>query len=735
MTTTTGGLSQPLARVVGDRTAVKLATLGLDTVADLLHHYPRRYVERGKLVSFAELQLGEHATVFAEVVRCSETRLPRPKGKPLLKTDVIVRDDGGRTMKLTMFNRFGAEKELRAGRRAFFAGKVETFRNEVQLGNPAYRLVDDDEGVVAAEFAGALVAAYPANAKIDTFVIARSVALALDLVDGSDDPVPVDLREAHGLLPLGAALRAIHKPRDWADIGAARKRLAWDEALVLQVVLAQRRAATMAQPSRPRAGRPDGLLAAFDSRTPFTLTDGQREIGDLLGLELAAPHPMHRLLQGEVGSGKTLVALRAMLSVVDSGGQAALLAPTEVLAQQHARSLREMLGPLAMGGQLGEDPLATRIAVLTGSLGAVARRTALLEAASGQAGIVIGTHALLSEGVQFADLGLVVVDEQHRFGVEQREALRAKGDAPHVLVMTATPIPRTVAMTIFGDLEVSTLSELPRGRSPITTHVVPAGGRALNRTWEKVAEEVAAGHRAFVVCPRIGEDPAATGAGAAEDLEELPDEPLDGRRPAAAVEEVLPMLREGPLRGLRVAPLHGRLATEVKEDTMRRFSGGDIEVLVATTVIEVGVDVPEASVMIILDADRFGVSQLHQLRGRVGRGTAPGLCILVTEVDPDSPGGNRLKAVAATQDGFELSEVDLAQRREGDVLGVAQSGTRTSLRMLTLSNRSHADLLAQARTAATALVAQDPDLSRHPALQAAVDAVLDPERADYLEKG
>ncbi|HEX8496985.1 MAG TPA: ATP-dependent DNA helicase RecG, partial [Actinomycetales bacterium] len=505
----------------------------------------------------------------------------------------------------------------------------------------------------------------------------------------------------------------------------ARQRLKWDEALVLQVVLAQRRAAAGAQAGVPRPGRPGGLLDAFDAATPFELTTGQREVGEVLAAELARPHPMHRLLQGEVGSGKTLVALRAMLAVVDSGGQAALLAPTEVLAQQHARSLRALLGPLAQGGELGAAEAATRVALLTGSLGASPRRQALAEAADGSAGIVVGTHALLSEGVAFADLGLVVVDEQHRFGVEQRDALRAKGAAPHVLVMTATPIPRTVAMTVYGDLEVSTLTELPRGRSPITTHLVPVAEHPqwVDRAWQRVREAAAEGRQAFVVCPRIGE------AQRDDDGGEEPGESTvgeDGRRPGVAVLELLPLLQEGPLAGLRTAALHGRMPPEAKEEVMARTSAAELDVLVATTVIEVGVDVPNATVMVIMDADRFGVSQLHQLRGRVGRGAHASLCLLVSEAEQGSPARERLEAVAATSDGFALSRVDLEQRREGDVLGASQSGRRSSLRMLQLLRDT--DVIVAARGAAGELVDDDPDLSRHPALAAAVAAMVDPDR-------
>jgi ATP-dependent DNA helicase RecG len=435
---------------------------------------------------------------------------------------------------------------------------------------------------------------------------------------------------------------------------------------------------------------------------------------------------MHRLLQGEVGSGKTVCALRAMLQVVDAGGQAALLAPTEVLAAQHFRGIADLLGPLGRAGELDSTPDATRVTLLTGSLGTAARRQALSEVSSGQAGIVVGTHALLYEGVDFADLGLVVVDEQHRFGVEQRDALRAKAaQPPHVLVMTATPIPRTVAMTVFGDLEISTLAQLPLGRSPIASHVVPAAEKPsyLDRAWQRLREEVAAGHQAYVVCPRIGDDSAS------EDAEPSDDE----RRPPLAVLEVAPLLADGPLRGLRIGVLHGRLPADEKDATMSAFTQGELDVLVATTVIEVGVDVPNATVMIVLDAERFGVSQLHQLRGRVGRGSAAGLCLLVTEAPPGTPARERLDAVASTADGFTLAELDLEQRREGDVLGAAQSGRRSHLRLLSLLRDR--DLIGQARTEAVTLVTADPELAGHPALRDWVATLVNEDRAEYLEKG
>jgi ATP-dependent DNA helicase RecG len=435
--------------------------------------------------------------------------------------------------------------------------------------------------------------------------------------------------------------------------------------------------------------------------------------------------------------------VRAMLQVVDGGGQAALLAPTEVLAQQHYRSITEQLGPLGQAGQLGGADKATRVALLTGSLGAAARRRALLEAASGTAGIVIGTHALLEEQVQFADLGLVVIDEQHRFGVEQRDALRAKaGDGrPHLLVMTATPIPRTVAMTVFGDLEMSTLTELPAGRSPIATHVVPAAEKPhyLERTWERLREEAGRGRQCYVVCPRIGGGPASDSDGAdtdrlygAGDGASTDADQAAAGRPPIAVLDLADDLERGALAGLRVAVLHGRLPPDEKDAVMLAFAAGSVDVLVTTTVVEVGVDVPNATVMVIMDADRFGVSQLHQLRGRVGRGRHEGLCLLVTEAEADGKSRQRLDAVAATLDGFTLSRLDLEQRREGDVLGAAQAGRRSSLKLLTLLRDE--ELIGDARKEAQQVVEADPALAGLPALASAVRVLLEREQAEYLEK-
>ncbi|MET9447635.1 ATP-dependent DNA helicase RecG [Streptomyces cinerochromogenes] len=734
-------LQEPLKKVLGPATAKVMAEhLGLHTVGDLLHHYPRRYEERGQLTHLADLPMDEHVTVVAQVADArlhtfASAKAPRGKGQRL---EVTITDGSGR-LQLVFFGNgvHKPHKELLPGTRAMFAGKVSVFNRRLQLAHPAYELLRGDGEETVETWAGALIPLYPATAKLESWKIGKAVQTVLPSVQEALDPLPETLREGRGLLPLPEALLKIHRPHTKADVADARARLKWDEAFVLQVALARRRHADTQLAAVARVPRPDGLLAAFDDRLPFTLTEGQQKVSQEIFTDLATAHPMHRLLQGEVGSGKTMVALRAMLAVVDAGGQAAMLAPTEVLAQQHHRSITEMMGELAEGGMLGGAEHATKVVLLTGSMGAAARRQALLDLVTGEAGIVIGTHALIEDKVQFHDLGLVVVDEQHRFGVEQRDALRGKAHSqgekrsPHLLVMTATPIPRTVAMTVFGDLETSVLDQLPAGRSPIASHVVPAADKPhfLARAWERVREEVEAGHQAYVVCPRIGDeedDPKKAGKKkSAEDEGE--------KRPPLAVLDVADQLVRGPLKGLRVEVLHGRMHPDDKDAVMRRFAAGETDVLVATTVIEVGVNVPNATAMVIMDADRFGVSQLHQLRGRVGRGSAPGLCLLVTEMPEAGPARRRLAAVASTLDGFELSRIDLEQRREGDVLGQAQSGARSSLRVLEVIEDE--EVIAEAREEAAAVVAADPELTGLPALRTALDALLDEEREQYLEKG
>lgn len=1031
-------LEEPLKKVLGPPTAKVMAEhLGLHTVGDLLHHYPRRYEERGQLTHLADLPMDEHVTVVAQVADArlhtfASSKAPRGKGQRL---EVTITDGSGR-LQLVFFGNgvHKPHKELLPGTRAMFSGKVSLFNRRLQLAHPAYELLRSDTDETVETWAGALIPIYPATAKLESWKIGKAIQTVLPSAREAVDPLPDSLREGRGLVSLPEALLKIHRPHTKADIEDARARLKWDEAFVLQVALARRRHADAQLPAVPRKPAPDGLLSAFDDRLPFTLTEGQQKVSKEIFDDLATSHPMHRLLQGEVGSGKaqpldslvltpagfrrmgdvavgdeivvpdgeialidgvfpqgerdvwrlvlsdgssvecddehlwivgagrgrhggqaprvmttrdirldtseadgsakwyipaatpvdigddsgppldpylfglflgdgpspddirlttigpgtrdavipalrelnlwglpargrfvpdefkntsvknrlallqglldtdgtvhadgtsvsfrsasprlahdvawivrslgglarvspkpaafdvhvslparyppfrltrkanlvrprpegdtfrrgiraveyvgrkpvqcisvahpsrayvtdnftvthnTMVALRAMLAVVDAGGQAAMLAPTEVLAQQHHRSVVEMMGNLAEGGMLGGVEDATKVVLLTGSMGAAGRRQALLDLVTGEAGIVIGTHALIEDKVQFHDLGLVVVDEQHRFGVEQRDALRGKGkQPPHLLVMTATPIPRTVAMTVFGDLETSVLDQLPAGRSPIASHVVPAADKPhfLARAWDRVREEVEGGHQAYVVCPRIGDEEDAPGKAG----KKAPEGEAE-KRPPLAVLEVADQLARGPLQGLRVEVLHGRMPPDDKDAVMRRFAAGDTDVLVATTVIEVGVNVPNATAMVIMDADRFGVSQLHQLRGRVGRGSAPGLCLLVTEMPEASPARQRLDAVAATLDGFELSRIDLEQRREGDVLGQAQSGARTSLRVLAVIEDE--EIIAEAREEAAAIVASDPELTGLPGLRTALDALLDEEREQYLEKG
>ncbi|MDX3312890.1 helicase-related protein [Streptomyces sp. NPDC054884] len=1016
-------LEEPLTSVLGPATAKVMAEhLGLHSVGDLLHHYPRRYEERGQLTHLADLPMDEHVTVVAQVADArlhsfASAKAPRGKGQRL---EVTITDGNGR-LQLVFFGSgvHKPHKELLPGTRAMFAGKVSVFNRRLQLQHPAYELLRADSEESVETWAGALIPLYPATAKLESWKIGKAVQTVLPTAHEAVDPLPDALREGRGLVSLPDALLKIHRPHTKADIADARARLKWDEAFVLQVALARRRHADAQLPAVARRPAPDGLLTAFDARLPFTLTEGQQKVSKEIFDDLATEHPMHRLLQGEVGSGKaqpldslvltpagfrrmgdmavgdevvvpngeiaqvdgvfpqgerevwrlvlsdgsfvecddehlwivgtesawrrgqapgvmttrqirqdtraadgsakwhlpaatpvdlggdaalpldpyrfgtrlaegdgpgdptapgssssspeagvpaafkntsvknrgallqglldtdgtvgadglsvmfrarshrladdvawmvrslggrarlsasgegvevllalpdahppfrlphkaarlrprpdddafrrgihaveyvgrkpvqcisvahpshayvtdhftvthnTMVALRAMLAVVDAGGQAAMLAPTEVLAQQHHRSVVEMMGDLAEGGMLGGSEQATKVVLLTGSMGAAARRRALLDLVTKEAGIVIGTHALIEDKVQFQDLGLVVVDEQHRFGVEQRDALRGKGkQPPHLLVMTATPIPRTVAMTVFGDLETSVLDQLPAGRSPIASHVVPAADKPhfLARAWERVREEVAGGHQAYVVCPRIGDDeddPEKAGKAKKKSAEDEAE-----KRPPLAVLDVAEQLVRGPLQGLRIEVLHGRMPPDDKDAVMRRFAAGDTDVLVATTVIEVGVNVPNATAMVIMDADRFGVSQLHQLRGRVGRGSAPGLCLLVSEMPEASAARQRLNAVAATLDGFELSRIDLEQRREGDVLGQAQSGVRSSLRVLAVIEDE--EVIAEARREAVAVVEADPELTGHPGLRTALDALLDDEREQFLEKG
>ena len=720
-------LESKLVDVVGDRTAkVLTSTIGARTVGDLLRHYPRRYVVRGELTDISTLKEDDEVTILAEIHSANTRTLQGRKGTIL---EVIV-TDGTAKLSLTFFNQPWREREMRVGQQGLFAGKVGVFKGKRQLAHPDYELIPEGSDVDSAvdDFAGKYLPVYPATSKLASWKIAQCIELAIGALDELPDFLPEEIRVKHGYPTLKEALVNLHQPKDIDQADLARERLTFDEAFLLQLLLVVRRAELRKLNATARPTRTGGLLEAFDASLPFTLTTGQREVIAEIESDMSAPHPMHRLLQGEVGSGKTVVAIRAALAVIDTGGQAAILAPTEVLASQHMRTLEKLLGPLAQGGMLGGSEHATQITLITGSQTSASRKESLALASSGSAGIVVGTHALLGESVTFADLGLIVVDEQHRFGVEQRDALKAKAESPpHLLVMTATPIPRTVAMTVFGDLDISTLRELPLGRQPISTHVVPALDKPafLERAWERIREEVGKGHQAYVVAPRINATDSVS-----SDMDFLFGTTTT---PVVSVEELAPTLHAGPLKGLRIAVLHGQLSTDEKNSTMQAFSDGEIDVLVSTTVIEVGVDVPNATIMVVMDADRFGVSQLHQLRGRIGRGSSPGLCLLVTNAGEEAPSRERLQAVASTLDGFELSRIDLEQRREGDVLGVSQSGTRSHLRLLRVLRDE--GLIDIARTDAQEIVAQDSLLAKWPQLAQELKLLQADEVAEYIDKG
>ena len=729
-------LDEPLASVLGDKTAKPVVALRVETVGDLLRFLPRRYLSGTQLTDLATVGEGDHVAVIARVERTTiippktslerhYSRAPGRMSPSRGRLEAVVTDGNG-YLHVTFFGDSHLlawwDKQLHLGVAGVFAGKIGRFRGDLQMTNPDFAMLDESGRLLgtsekreqmATMARSGLVGVYPATAKLPTWKVAECARLTLTSLPPFDDPWPQWLRDAAGVVDLGTAFACVHLPNTLADAERGARRLRFDEAMATQLTMAYRRHDAAANAAVPRPGTSGGILDAFDARLPFALTDGQREVGAAIDADLARARPMRRLLQGEVGSGKTLVALRAMLRVLDSGGQSALIAPTEVLATQHFHTIKELLGDLGGGRMLGAPDLATDVVLLTGSASAVARRNVMLRVASGEAGIVVGTHALLADRVQFAELGLVVVDEQHRFGVEQRAALAAKADTkPHTLVLTATPIPRSVAMTIFGDLDVSTLVEIPAGRAEVSTVVVDAGAHPawVDRAWARIREEVASGRQAFVVCPRIGGKQRGDGLG---------------------VVELAAQLREGPLAGLRLAELHGGLSSEVRDEAMSGFAAGTVDVLVATTMVEVGVDVPNATMMVIWDAERFGISQLHQLRGRIGRGEHPGVCLLISQAAPGDPARDRLDAVAATRDGFELAELDLAQRREGDVLGQAQSGVRSSLRLLRVLE--HADLIAQARDLAEQAVRRDPGCAE-PGFQDAVRATELLASGDWLDR-
>ncbi len=722
-------LHAPLASVLGERTAKEFEALRVGTVGDLLRHLPRRYLSGTELTDLSTIEEGELVAVMARVAR-TEVKASKygvqGKGARNTRLEVVLTDGHGR-LRLTFFGRLSVcqwwERELGKGVRGIFVGKVGSFNNELQMTHPAFVMLDESGAMVGRSeekerllelSQSGLVGMYPASAKLPTWTIADCVRLTLESLSRTEDPWPAWVRREAGVVDLLDAFAHVHRPDTMSQAARGNERLLFDEAFATQLTMAHRRAANARHSAGPRPRRPGGILDAFDAGLPYRLTEGQEAVSEEIFSELSRRRPMQRLLQGEVGSGKTVVALRAMLAVVDAGGQAVLLAPTEVLAAQHHATITTLLGPLGHGRTLGAPEVATGVALLTGSMSAPQKRRALLSIASGEAGLVIGTHALLADHVQFADLGLVVIDEQHRFGVEQRSVLTDRSAArPHVLVLTATPIPRSVAMTVFGDLEVSTLAEVPGGRAQVTTTVVDGTRRPawVERAWERVVEEVANGRQVFVVAPRIGK------GGSTDD--------------GLGVVQLAEQLREGPLASVRLGVLHGQLPTEAKESVMAAFAGGELDVLVATTIIEVGVDVPNASMMVIWDADRFGISQLHQLRGRIGRGEHPGVCLLVSHADAAAPSWERLAAVASTRDGFVLADLDLAQRREGDVLGASQAGGRSTLRLLRVLE--HGEIITRAREIAEKAVADDPDCTV-PGFADAVTATESLVGGDWIER-
>ena len=717
-------MDSKLRDVIGDRTAKVIEEeLGHKTVGDFLHHYPRRYVRRGELTNISELREGEEATVLAKVHSVRSRRLP---GKKSVIVEAIISDNQGVKMSLTFFNQAWREREMRIGRQGLFAGKIGMFKGNRQLAHPDLEWLPGDSDVedAIAEFADRYLPIYPATSKLPSWKIAKSLEIVIDSLDEVEDYLPIEIKNENNFPDLLEAYKEVHRPSELEAAEVARKRLTFDEAFLLQLTMLKRKRELASVHTIARIPKENGVLAKFDQQLPFQLTPGQTKVSDEIFSDLRSEHPMHRLLQGEVGSGKTIVALRAALTVIDSSAQVALLAPTEVLAQQHHRTIGKQLGALATKGELGAPDESISIALLTGSMSSADKRDTQARIKAGEIDLVIGTHALLSEAVAFKDLGLIIVDEQHRFGVEQRDALRAKAETPpHLLVMTATPIPRTVAITVFGDLDISTLSELPLGRTPITTHLVNAATKPafVDRAWQRIREEVAQGHQAYVVAPRIS-------AGISEDADE---EFLFGSdsKQMVAVTELAPELEAGVLKGLKIAQLHGKLPADIKDETMKAFSEKKLDVLVATSVIEVGVDVPNATIMVIMDADRFGISQLHQLRGRIGRGQAPGLCLLITNVPEDSLAYERLNAVAKTLDGFELARIDLEQRREGDVLGISQSGSRSHLKLLRVLRDE--EIINQAREAAT--ITLERGISN--TLERELTRLLAEQEVEYLDKG
>jgi ATP-dependent DNA helicase RecG len=697
---------------VKPRKAEQLREWGVDSVLDLLTTFPRRYIDRTVKADVSGLEVGSEAAILAEVQRVrSSGGYNRNRRAPVT---VVVRDDTG-TMDVVFFNQPWRTKQLREGTEAIFWGKVGDYKGTRQMVNPVVDVVAGvDEPVVGRQRRTLrILPVYPASAKagLTSWEIGTFIEEALERAGEFLDPLAGEWRTSLDLWDRTAAMQAVHGPESMDVIAPARRRLIFDELFRLQLALVLRRRAfehnarALRHEVSPReitGGVSGTLVARFLAALPFELTKAQRQALAVIVADLAGPFPMHRLLQGDVGSGKTVVALAALLGAVQSGHQGALMVPTEVLAEQHSVAVRQMLGALDV-----------RVELLTSRVKGKARAQMLDDLASGAVSIVVGTHALLTEEVEFKSLGMVVIDEQHRFGVEQRASLRAKGEEgdPDLLVMTATPIPRTAAMVIFGDLDLTVLDELPPGRVAITTTWLPMPADE-HLAWDRVRHEVDAGHLAFVVCPLVADSPRVEARSATEECDRL---------------------RAGELAGLRVGLLHGQMAPALREEAMAQFRRGDVQVLVATTVIEVGVDVPEATVMVIESADRFGIAQLHQLRGRVGRGQLPSWCFLLGAGGEDGVAGERLAAVESTTDGFALAEGDLRLRGEGTLLGARQQG-HTDLRLASLSEPEDRFLLTEARRVAEAIVNEDPHLEANEALADEIKLFLSEDEGEYLFK-
>lgn len=666
-------LTTTLRELIGGKSAASVEkAFGITTAGGLVNHYPRRYLDRGNLTPFDKVEVGVPVTILATIKGVDSRRMQQKRGFIL----VVSVSDGVESMELTFFNQKWRERELKVGRSGLFAGTVSEFRGVRTLTHPQYSLfTDTGNGVLEeidaiTEFTGEIIPVYPSSQSLASWQIQAAIDVVLTSADQLTDPLPTELVTKHGFMTKLQSLQAIHQPKNHEEIGRAIERIKYEEAFVLLALMRQRKSNAKSALAHVRGGSDSALTPEFDHSLAFDLTQGQIAVGEEIAADLAQGVPMTRLLQGDVGSGKTIVSIRAMLTVIESGGQIALLAPTEVLAVQHCESLRRFLK--------GVTSRPIHVELLTGAMSVPNRRRILLDTQSGDVDVLIGTHALLEDNVQFFDLGLIVIDEQHRFGVEQRATMLTKGKdelRPHLLVMTATPIPRTVALTVFGDLDVSTLVESPSLRAEIQTFLVPTSGepRLVERVWERMAEEVAAGNRVFVVCPSIS--PSET---------DPKSDKSSGREPLASVEETYDALT-ARYPQISFEKLHGALDSNAKREAMRRFEGvaePKVDVLIATTVIEVGVDIPAATMIIVLNAERFGISQLHQLRGRIGRGSKPGVCILVHASTQSAASTHRLEAVRDSCDGFALSQKDLEIRGEGDVLGQDQSGALSSLRLL-----------------------------------------------------